>query len=210
MAALVFAGLLAVLLLSGLPAPAAPARGDNWIIVPGVRVGAVTAKTTPEDLVRAFGKPNVVFQKIPLIEGAMADGAVVFPKDPTKRLSVVWKSVKGRKLAESVLIRDDRSVWKTATGVGMGTTLETLQRLNQRPFKLYGFEWDYGGAVTSWEKGRLETMLKGMAITLRPTPNANISADERKRVIGERPVKSNDPAVRKLQPAIHQIVVRLN
>lgn len=49
-----------------------------------------------------------------------------------------------------------------------GTSLKELQRLNGKPFRLFGFSWDYGGLVESWQKGRLVGLESKISLILSP------------------------------------------
>ncbi len=51
---------VALLAMYGLPA----APENDWVIVPGKRVGPITAKTIHADLVRVFGAKNVVDEEV--------------------------------------------------------------------------------------------------------------------------------------------------
>jgi hypothetical protein len=51
--------------------------------------------------------------------------------------------------------------WHLEKPFALIMTLGHLQRLNGRPFLFNGFEWDFGGVVTSWEGGRLEKRWPG-------------------------------------------------
>lgn len=44
--------------------------------------------------------------------------------------------------------------WKSKEGIEIGTSYEDLLRLNGGPIKVYGFGWDYSGAV-DWNEGKL-------------------------------------------------------
>src|ERR1051325_4728771 len=94
-------------------------------------------------------------ENVDIGEGEEAPGAVVYPDAPRQTVFVVWKDAAGRRYPDSILIRNE-SQQVTYGGVGIGTTLKALERLNGRPFELSGFAWDYSGTVTSWEGGRLE------------------------------------------------------
>jgi hypothetical protein len=34
-------------------------------------------------------------------------------------------------------------------------TLAEIEKINGKPFKLYGFEWDFGGRSSNWQGGEL-------------------------------------------------------
>jgi hypothetical protein len=51
--------------------------------------------------------------------------------------------------------------------------LKELERMNGRDFALMGFDWGFGGLITSWNGGRLEKLSAicgGMIVRLDPPP----------------------------------------
>lgn len=136
---------------------------DTNLIVPGKSFGPVTPKSTLADLVRFFGAANVKPATIHLGEGETVAGTVVFPKDPKRRLEVTW--TRSKRVAD-IRFSGRVSVWHTAEGLTLGTTLAELQRLNEVPFKFAGFGWDCGGVILSWGSGRLAQSLKNVWVTL--------------------------------------------
>jgi hypothetical protein len=106
------------------------------------------------DLVKAFGSKNVVDQEIDGVEGQKIKASVLYPDDPKARLEFVWSDEKARR--RPTLIRaTDQSAWATANGIRIGTALAEIEQINGKPFKLSGFDWDYGGRVTDWQDGKL-------------------------------------------------------
>ncbi len=77
---------------------------------------------------------------------------ILFPDTPN-HLEITWKD------EERTVINDirfnDKGNWKSATGIGIGTTFNQLNQLNSKPISFYGFGWDYSGAVV-WNDGKLE------------------------------------------------------
>src|SRR4029077_5934594 len=106
------------------------------------------------DLVKAFGSKNVVDQEIDGVEGQKIKASVLYPDDPKARLEFVWSDEKARR--RPTLIRaTDQSAWATTHGIRIGTALAEVEERNGKPFKLSGFDWDYGGRVTDWQGGTL-------------------------------------------------------
>lgn len=180
-----------------------PAAADNTLVVPGKSVGPITPQYKRADLVKAFGAANVKDAKIPVGEGETTPGVVVFPKDPKRRLEITW--VKSKRVGD-IRFTGQSSLWHTADGITLGTTLAQLQELNGVPFKFSGFGWDYGGTVLSWEKGKLEKSLKNVWLTLDPSAEAS----DYQGVIGDGSFLSSDVLKKSLPIAVWQIRVELN
>lgn len=65
-----------------------------------------------------------------------------------------------------IRITGTSSSWHTAEGIRIGTTLDELVELNGKPIQFSGFGWDYGGAVLSFNQGKLEKLKPGLDIIL--------------------------------------------
>ena len=141
------AGLLA---LSSSAASAEPAASSRLIKCEG----PFGRNAGHSDLVKAFGNKNVVEQEIDGVEGQKIKASVLYPDDPKARLEFVWSDEKARR--RPTLIRaTDQSAWATTKGIRIGTALVEIEQMNGKPFKLSGFDWDYGGRVLDWQGGTL-------------------------------------------------------
>jgi len=175
---------------------------ENTLIMPGKSVGPITPRSTRADLVKAFGAANVKNATIYLSEGETVPGTVVFDKDPKRRLEITWTK---KKLVGDVKIVGSSSLWHTAEGITLGTTLAELQRLNGKPFKFSGFDWDYGGLIQGWQGGKLETSLKGVWPSLNPGPKDNTS-----EISGDREFSSDDVLKKNFHITVCQLRMELN
>jgi hypothetical protein len=192
-----------VLLVAVLPAQAQ----QDWLIVPGVRIGPVTASTSEADLRKIFGASAIVDKAIYVGEDVETPGTVINEKNaPGKSLGIVWKGPKSRRVPDLILIcwasGKGNCAWRTASGIGMGTTLKDLERLNGRAFTLAGFAWDREGMVTSWEGGKLAGLTKGLLLRLRPRDGAPLSDEESRSVMGAEACSSSNPVMQKANPEV--------
>jgi len=125
----------------------------DWTFVPGARVGPITAQTDYEELVRTFGEANVTDAPVDLGEGETEPGTAVLEGTPNA-LVIQWAVY--RKRPEAIHIRGEGGRWKSLDGIGIGTPLSTLVRLNGKPITFAGLDWDNSGYVTNWNAGALE------------------------------------------------------
>ena len=214
--ALLFVNWLFIWLCISCEAQAAPQ--EDWLIVPGVRVGPITAGTAPTELVEMFGEANVQPGEIQQQEGPPRIGTVVYPDEPARRLEIIWQELEDRRTPWRIFIRGDSSAWTTQGGVTLGTTLKELEQVNGGVFGLAGFMWDYSGTVMSWEGGSLAS-----AFT-RGDPSGNWDANQRiilslqptiptrpddafLAVIGDRRFLSSHSSMHLLNPRVQEIVV---
>lgn len=193
---------------------------QDWLVVPGKRVGAVTAQTSDASLEALFGPDNVQRIDVYLGEGFTAPGTAIYPNDPMRRLEVVW-SDGARTKPKEVRLTGDSSVWQTAEGISLGSTLREIERLNGFPFKLAGFAFDYAGTIVDCGRGLL-TMLgcsgaddfkraqqdRLVVIRLRPDVTAT-GTPEYRQVRGDRLFSSGHPAMQALNPRVYQMIVSI-
>jgi hypothetical protein len=122
---------------------------DPWLILASGAKGAISVHTTREELVRLYGASNVVDQDVDVGEGEIEPETVLFPKDPERRIEILWKVQDQKTSPAFATIRGVASRWHGMRGISLGTSLKELEDLNGRPFSLSGFGWDYAGTVNS-------------------------------------------------------------
>ena len=66
------------------------AQQNDWVIVPGKRLGPITPDTSRTDLERLLGKGKVRDQPVETGEGP-EPGTVVFPDEPDAALAILWE-----------------------------------------------------------------------------------------------------------------------
>jgi hypothetical protein len=187
------------------------AADDNFTIVPGRNAGPLRIVTSEADLRKLFGAAQVKSDKVYIGEGFVCEGAILFPNDPLRTADIVWMDVTHRARPLSVRISTKKSLWRTAEGVTLGTSLIELERLNGKPFKFLGFGWDYSGTVVSWEGGKLETFKSAqehghrLIVRLTPDPPAETTPDEADRISGDRELLSSDPLIQRLNPKVYDL-----
>jgi hypothetical protein len=190
---------------------------NDWLIVPGKRIGPITPRTSRADLVRFFGDKNVEDSEVVVSDGGREPGTLVFAAEPDATLAVLWADDNPDLGVLSVVVcygskQPDKCRWHTAEAIGFGTTLKALEHLNGRKFKLNGFDWGSGGLVTSWEGGRLERLAAPCGrVTLRLDPAPGPASDERSDLIeqleGDGEFWSSAAPMQALNPAVDHIGV---
>lgn len=191
-------------------------NANDWLIVPGKRVGPITPKTTRADLIRLFGAKEVEEDYVP--GGGDADprpGTWVNRDHPEESLALQWND-DGPEPHVIVIFfcpsdTDEASGgscrWHTLEGISLGTNLKTLEKLNGRVFKLLGMDWDYGGLVTSWSGGLLERIAaKCGEVSLQLDEPPGQPSDERAELLdqisGDKEFSSSHPAMQRLNPQV--------
>ncbi len=195
------AALAAAFLLPACRQNQAPADSSSdprldFTIVPGERVGLITAaKCTQADVLAAYGD-SARLDSVYLVEGLFGPGVVVFPNSSRNMLEIYWDpAIDPLRPAFIRVTGDGGSDWKTDRGISIGTPIAEVERINGNPFELYGFGWDYGGLVTDWKGGALNSNL-GLRFHLQT--EKEIPAE----VQGETILSSDDNTARGLNPVV--------
>lgn len=186
--------MMAVALLA---APAAAQKND-WLIVPGQRVGSITATTTRAELDELFGKENVhdgSFEGGEVPEAA----TVIYPGDSSAALAITWDRERPATIHICFSTQTGPCRWRTASGIRIGLPIRELGKLNGKGFQAGGFAQDRG-QVVSWRKGALEEDPAGcghLVVRLSPAGEAEgreLSKGESdlvKQLQGEKPYASS-------------------
>jgi hypothetical protein len=199
-------------LLFAVSMPVLAQTGNDWRIVPGERVGPVTAATTRADLPRLFPGAPAKDDEIELAEG------VLEPATQIADLAIIWSAKDpGAHPARLFICRGGKRAscqWQTADGITLGVRLDRLEQLNGRPFSIAGFGFDYGGNVLSWNGGKLARLDCGPRLILTLDGDrgrdgrltVDLTSEERHSITGDKTVASDTPAMRKVNPAVTELV----
>jgi hypothetical protein len=157
-------------------------------------------------LAEVFESQNITYGEVDGPQGTKLMASVLYPKDPKRRLEVLWQNEATRSDLQVISI-NGQSTWIAPKGLKLGLPLVMLEKLNGRPFKLAGFDWDYGGAVRDWMGGALSVLPGGcnMGMTLAPDPK--VSAETRSQVSGDKEFLSSDPMMRLANPTVEEITI---
>ena len=190
------------------------ALAADWLIVPGVRVGAITRDTSESDLKKTYGEPEVLAADIDVGEGQTQAGTILFPSQKAKVLSLLWTDETRTHVAQ-VRINTEGTIWRTDEGITIGTPLRAIEQLNGRPVNLTGFGWDYSGTILDCNGGALKelgletpTGIHGRILLIRVAPQPKWQGSpEYRMVLGDRTFKSDHAAMRKLNPTVYTVIV---
>jgi hypothetical protein len=206
-------------LLFGIPLAALDQNGSTkenltakYLILPGEELGAgISAATTTQDLIRMYCKENVVETTIQDEIGEDEAVTELFPSDPLRRAVLEWAVPDKRRTLMSVTISGTKSLWTTVHGISLGRTLKELERLNGKPFVLFGFAWDYAGTISSWDGGSLAAELKevdeaGRVILRLDCKPSQYQQKSFHSVEGDRQFSSSNPAMQQLNPSVYEMI----
>jgi hypothetical protein len=196
---ILIAGLLAMFASLALAQRASPARVIKC-------EGPFGRNASHDDLVKAFGASNVVYQDVAGAEGETIKATVLFPSDRKARLEVIWSDEKARR---GPMVRaKDQSAWASPDGIRIGMAIADVEKLNGKPFKLSGFDWDYGGRALNWQGGALDKPQPGGCIIgvsfvhAEDAPEANLT-----RVTGDNEFNSDSADMRAVEPYVSEVTI---
>ena len=184
----------------------------DWRIDPGQRVGPINPSTSEVDLRALFGDAAISNADVDLGEGFVTPGTVVYQNDPERRIEIIWRDSQ-RISPKEVRLTGKASKWATDDGVSLGTTLKEVEILNGYPFRLAGFDFDYGGTVVDCGKGRLTYLgcrTFSRKWTVRFASDQRPPSPEYRQVIGDHVFSSGHPAMQAVNPTVYQLIVAID
>jgi hypothetical protein len=179
------------------PAAAKPAEdGYNW------DVRTLFKLRKPEQLEELYGKEHVTSHGATDLQGNDAGTAYyVFP-DTDNEMEVIFDGENGT----AITFTKEHSKWKSPFGIKVGDPLDKVTKVNGRPFKINGFEWENGGTVDSWEGGAFAG--KGVGVLFK----ANNTGDPKlyDQVTGGKKIKTDQSVLKKLDVVVEKIIFKSN
>lgn len=161
---------------------------ENKIIVPNKKMGIVTNTTTKQDLYEKCSERSIKDTIVFSYEGIDVTGTqITYTGSPENHIKIIWNK---DNLPEKVWINEGDL--KTISGIGIGSTISEVGKVNKKPFLLNGFEIDnyLAGTVVNWKNGDLTGLGIQFAVT------NDIGYDYHK-LIGNKELTSNDPYIQK-------------
>ncbi|MCJ8282635.1 MAG: hypothetical protein MJK14_23135 [Rivularia sp. ALOHA_DT_140] len=176
---------------------------NDTFIIPGKRIGLITAETTRADLVEIHGETNL---KDDVILGG--EGTISFPVtkiNSTKpgALTIFWTDESRSKISH---VSGFGRQWKTLDSLGSGTSIDGVSDVLGK-FQLNGFGWDNGGFVylegtnLSQYKDKLGLRLDVEYSTTQKYPK------QYQAVSGDSRFSSTNPNLKPLDARISEMIV---
>ena len=179
---------------------------NNTLIIPGKQVGAVTSKTTRADLAKMFGESKLKDDVLLEDGGTISVPVTKVNLDDGKNFTIVWEEDNREKL---LYVRDFGSAWKTPEGIGIGTSLQELQK-KLGDFKLTGLGWNFGGFINlgttklSEYQGQLSLQIAADEEAIKK------NTQQHEAVLGDRELSSTNPNWQPLNMKVSQMTVHFD
>ena len=177
---------------------------NDTFIIPGKRIGLITAETSRADLVEFYGETNLKDDVV-----LRGEGTISFPVtkvNPTTpgALTIFWTDESRNKISH---ISGIGRQWKMLDGgTGVGTSMSGLREILGE-FELNGFAWDNGGFV--YLQGTNLSKYKDK-LGLRLSPDENAFTKNQKllnAVSGDSKFSSTNPNFKPLDVRVSEMVV---
>ena len=159
-----------------------------------------------EDLEKLFGASNL--QKEAVYKGADTTqyaASIIYPNQENEAW-VIWAKNQKYTKAESVVVGQGN--WYTSSGLHLGIDLKTVNELNGKMFSISGFDWEYAGTLVGWEGGTLDK--QNISCRFAKPQNLPISNEELQQINGSTEFYTNHEILKKLNPVIDQLVLKIN
>jgi hypothetical protein len=160
---------------------------------------------TAESVLQDFGR-EAQRMTLPGPEGTEWPGVVLWNDEPERRLELLIDDESANERIAGVQVRDPQSRWRIA-GLGQGSGLAEVEAANGRPFRLFGFEWDYGGWVTDFRGGKLEELPGGCELQVRLGPDYS-SGSLPDGVSGDSEKGSDEAPMMAARPKIEELGIQ--
>jgi len=158
---------------------------DDFLIIPGRRVGKITANNADKATIVGLYGENAVLDSIHIGEGFFWPGVTIYPGTKNE-LQIAWDAEANTNLPALLRVQQPDTDWKTDQGITIGTSLEELIGINGGHFKFLGFGWDYGGKVSNLENGNISNDL---FLTLEEVSGTT------PELLGDQEIATDNPAV---------------
>ena len=164
-----------------------PGMARATTLITDTSIGKIHRTTTYVDLQQAFGDNNL---QDTIDYGAEGMDSFIVTKiysNTPKELVVNWQLNKFHNAIATVDCLQENSPYQTADSLQVGSTLEKLQRANGQKINFYGTGWDYGGLITSYNKGKFDKSNIFFSLNSR---------EDAENVMGDQELNTDQPKVK--------------
>lgn len=174
----------------------------DTVILPGVKFGPVTAKTTYSELVKLFGAQRLTDVRPPDADDTEREFGTRVDLGADWSMTVVWQDKTKMKPFEII---DMGPGWQIPGGLKIGMPMaELIKKLG--PFEMVGLGGPYGGVIPLRET-LLQQHFGKMIVQMTPVQGADKKFPQAyKSLEGERLISSTDPNWQALGMTVKYII----
>ncbi|PUZ19972.1 hypothetical protein DCM91_19970 [Chitinophaga costaii] len=151
----------------------------------------------PKSLYDLYGKENIVIRNTTDVAGNDIGQAYFLFPDTNNELEFIMHADS----TNVITFSQENSGWKFPFGIKVGDPLEKVVKLNGRNFRIFGFEWEDGGTVESWEGGTLEG--KGVEVLFKVVNSGDPKLYD--AVTGNKKVSADNAALKKMGVVVERV-----
>jgi len=157
-------------------------------------------------LAMGFGFTNVTATDVKAEDGTKIAASVISPDDPQQRLEVWWINATSHSGTYLIVITG-QSDWTAPGGLRLGLTLDELEKLNHKSFKLKGFDKNGVATISDWGGGELASLAGGCksGVSLRADPK--VSAKIIGALLPNKEYASSNSQMRAAEPTVSEILI---
>ena len=179
----------------------------DYSFIPGKKAGFIDLGTTEEGLIKEFGPNQVRRGTISTSSVNVEFCTILFPDSPDE-VNITWKT-EDRKKVKAIYFDKYLSNWKMNNGLKVGMSLLDLCKVNEAPLNFYGFNWEYGGTIESWQNGKMAAYQRNFYAVLNPR-SGKFTGEQSRRFAGDKVFTSNTEGVDQLDLVVSRIVIYLD
>jgi hypothetical protein len=168
--------------------------------------GTFAKDSSHTKLASVFGPDSVDWTDVAGPEGSRLAASVLYPRDPKRRLEVLWNAEDTRSDTQLIVI-NGQSAWLAPDGLKLGLTVAAIEKINKRPFALKGFQGEDGGRVTDWKGGTLAMLPGGCKVSIRFAPGPKSKVRPGGDLVSDKEIQSNNPALKTVTAKAAEIVI---
>jgi hypothetical protein len=194
----------------GFAQAAKKAPENDWLIVPGKRMGPIVATTSRARLRTLL--PGATLKDETVTEGEGEEEEKVqltHIRGGGADATIYWADDKRTRVGRIILTNKDAR-WRTESGIRVGMPIAELQAANGKPFSYSGFGWEFGGMVQDWQGGKLQELEEDKALGITLAPAKAAMGETAKRFYGDAVnPRSDDAGAAVLQIEVESLSVGL-
>ena len=167
--------------------------------------GAFARDSSHIRLAQIFGQDSVAYTEVDGPDNSKIMASVLFPRDPARRLEVLWNNDTSRSGTQVIAI-NGKSNWAGPRGIKLGAPLAAVEKINGKPFTLGAFGAD-GSTAADWQGGALLSLQGGCKIGMRFIADPKAPQDARSQLASATELQSSDANVRAVRPTVAEILI---
>jgi hypothetical protein len=175
------------------------ALDGNVQIIDCEGIGPVDFKVSEADLIARLGPSNVRRDSV-FVEGEFGGWLSVIYPDTPREVLIYWQDLNPPLVTvQRLALRQSGSIYRLSNGIGVGTSVAELVRLNDgKPITFGGLGWDYGGGFDGFSEGKLKEQLSCLQAQFDLKPNAE-GIDE---LMGEKEIHTDTLSAEQLNKVV--------